>query len=231
MRTAAVTAIACRLLAPPDALVAALLGAGAQARTQLLGLEHDLPGLEELVVYDVAPGRAEAFVERETALRDRTDGLGSRSGFAFTVARSAEEACRRAQVIVPVTIAPEPYVRPEWLAAGSLFVSISSLDPTVDVIRHADVLVADDWEHETGHASRPFARALADGAVTRSQVVELGELLVGSKPGRTSPWQRVFVSPVGLAIEDVAAAHRIWGRAVAEGIGTKLELWRTPIWS
>jgi ornithine cyclodeaminase len=227
MRTAAVTAISCRLLAPPDVRVAALLGTGAQARTQLMGLEHALTGLEEVVVFDVAPGRAEAFVEREAAARD---GSG-RSGFAFAIARSAEEACRRAQVIVPVTVAPEPYVLPEWLAPGSLFVSISSLDPTVDVLRRADVLVADDWEHDSGHASRPFARALAEGAVTRSQVVELGELLIGSKPGRTSPSQRVFVSPVGLAIEDVAAAHRIWRRAAQEGIGTKLELWRTPLWS
>jgi 2,3-diaminopropionate biosynthesis protein SbnB len=221
MRTAAVTGIACRLLASPDARVVALLGAGAQARTQLLALEHELPALEEVVVFDVAPGRAEAFRARE----------GTRHAARLTVAPSAEEACRAAQVVVPVTIAPEPYIPAAWLAEGSLFVSISSLDPMVEVLRAADVLVCDDWEHETGHPARPFARAVAERAVAREQVGELGELLIGSKPGRTSPSERVFVSPVGLAIEDVAAAHRVWRRALDEGIGTRLDLWRTPIWA
>ena len=222
MRTAAVTGIACRLLAAPGARVAALLGAGAQAGTQLRALEHELPSLEEVVVFDVAPGRAEAFCAREGA---------ARHALRLTVAPSAEAACRAAQVIVPVTIAPEPYIPAAWVEEGSLFVSISSLDPMVEVLRAADVLVCDDWEHDTGHPARPFARALAEGAVTREEVVELGELLLGSKPGRTSPSQRVFVSPVGLAIEDVAAAHRVWRRAIDEGIGTKLELWRSPVWA
>jgi ornithine cyclodeaminase len=221
MRTAAVTGIACRLLAPPDASVVALIGAGAQTRTQLLALEHELPALADVVVFDVAPGRAAAFCERASA---------TRSGVRFRAAGSAEEACRAAHVIVPVTIASEPYVIPEWLARGSLFVSISSLDPTVDVIRGADVLVCDDWEHETAHAARPFARAVAEHAVSREQVAELGELLIGSAQGRTSADQRVFVSPVGLAVEDIAAAHRVWMRAKDEGIGTKLDLWRTSIW-
>ena len=129
-------------------------------------------------MFDVTPGRAEAFCAREGA---------ARHALRLTVAPSAEAACRAAQVIVPVTIAPKPYIPAAWLGEGSLFVSISSLDPMVEVLREADVLVCDDWEHDTGHPARPFARALAEGAVEREQVVSLGELLIGSEPGRTSP--------------------------------------------
>jgi ornithine cyclodeaminase/alanine dehydrogenase-like protein (mu-crystallin family) len=224
MRTAAVTGVACRLLAPPGAGVVALLGAGAQAHTQLLALEAELV-LGEVRVFDSSPGRAEAFCAREAA------GAG-RESFDLAPVASAEEACRGASVIVPVTIAPQPYVPPNWLDPGSLFVSISSLDPTVDVIRGADLLVCDDWEHETGHPSRPFARAIAEGAVPPdgAGVRELGRILTGEQPGRASPNERVFVSPVGLAIEDVAAAHRVYGRARDLGIGTTLELWRSPLW-
>jgi ornithine cyclodeaminase len=225
MRTAAVTGVACRLLAPPDAGVVALLGAGAQARTQLLALEAELP-LRQVRVFDSAPGRAEAFCAQE-AVRS------GRRALDLVPVATGDEACLGASVIVPVTIAPRPFVPPDWLDPGSLFVSISSLDPTVDVIRGADVLVCDDWEHETGHPARPFARAVAEDAVPPDGegVQELGRILTGEHRGRTSPDERVFVSPVGLAVEDVAAAYRVYERARELKIGTTLDLWHSPLWA
>ena len=222
MRTAAVTGLSCRLLAPAGASTVVLLGAGAQARTQVMALAHELRDMKRVIVFDVDSSRANQFVEEHAARYPLV---------RFDVAASAEEACYVADVIVPLTIAPEPYIRPEWLKPGSLLVSISSLDPTVDAVRAADLVVCDDWEHETGHASRALARAVGEGAITRDQVVELGELLIGSKRGRTSQSQRVIVSPVGLAIEDVAAAHRVWRRAVALGVGARLRLWDKPVWA
>jgi N-[(2S)-2-amino-2-carboxyethyl]-L-glutamate dehydrogenase len=220
MRTGAVTGVACSLLAVPGAATAALLGAGVQARTQLMALRASLPSLREVRVWDVAADRAEEFCVRESGGGDAV----------LVPVRDPEQACHGAAVIVPVTIAPEPYVVPEWLAPGSLFVSISSLDPTVDVIREADVLVCDVWEEESGHAARPFARALAEDAVRREEVVELGDLVAGKAVGRTSPEQRVFVSPIGLGIEDVAAAYRVYVAAKERGLGTPLALWQTPLW-
>jgi N-[(2S)-2-amino-2-carboxyethyl]-L-glutamate dehydrogenase len=220
MRTGAVTGVACSMLAVPGAATAALLGSGVQARTQLMGLRASLPELREVRVWDVADGRADEFCVRETA----------DDGPALVPVGDAEQACFGADVVVPVTIAPEPYVPPDWLGPGSLFVSISSLDASVDVIRQADVLVCDVWEEESGHAARPFARAVAEGAVRREDVVELGDLLTGTAEGRTSNEQRVFVSPIGLGIEDVAAAHRVYLAAKGRGLGTRLDLWQSPIW-
>jgi ornithine cyclodeaminase len=171
-------------------------------------------------VWDVAEGRAAEFCRRET----RKDGP------EMVPTGDAEGACRGADVVVAVTMAPAPYVQPDWMGPGSLFVSISSLDPTVELIRRSDVLVCDVWEHESGHAARPFARAVAAGAVGREDVLELGDLVAGRREGRTSAEQRVFVSPIGLAIEDVAAAHRVYLRAREQGLGTALALWREPMW-
>lgn len=220
MRTGAVTGLSCSLLARDGASVAALLGAGVQARTQLLGLRASLPELKEVRVWDLARDRAESFCGELSG-----DGLG------LSPAADAEAACDGADVVVPVTMAREPYVPPEWIGPGTLFVSISSLDPTVGLIAASDVLVCDVWDHETEHESRPFARALAAGAVRREDVLELGDLVAGRREGRTAPEQRVFVSPVGLAIEDVAAAHRVYLRARDLGLGTPLSLWDRPIWS
>jgi len=219
MRTGAVGGIAARALANPGSSVATLLGAGVQARTQLMALERTL-ALEEVRVHDVAAGRAAEFCERER-----------REGFRLTPVDDPAEACAGSAVVVAATMADEPFVPPDWLDPGSVFISISSLDPTLELIAACDVWVTDVWEHETGHHSRPFARALAAGIVTREQVVQLGDLLVGNVPGRTAQDQRVFVSPIGLGIEDVAEAWRVVRRAQELGIGTPLRLWERPVWT
>jgi hypothetical protein len=102
-RTGAVTGVTAPRLARPGAHVVAILGAGVQAGTQLAALEAVLPGLDEVRVWDIAPERAEAFRERSDAL---------------VPVPSAEAACRGADVIVAATMAPEPYVPPEWLGPG-----------------------------------------------------------------------------------------------------------------
>jgi N-[(2S)-2-amino-2-carboxyethyl]-L-glutamate dehydrogenase len=219
MRTGAIGGIAARALANPGSSIATLLGAGVQARTQLMALERTLV-LEEVRVHDVADGRAAAFCERE-----RRDDL------RLIPVDDPAEACAGSDVVVAATMADEPFVPPDWLDPGAVFVSISSLDPTLELIEACDVLVTDVWEHETAHHSRPFARALDAGIVTRQQVIELGQLLLGRAPGRTDGSQRVLVSPVGLGIEDVAEAWRVVRRAKELGIGTPLRLWERPVWT
>jgi ornithine cyclodeaminase len=219
MRTGAVTGVACRALGAPGTAVATILGAGVQARTQLMALRETL-ALEEVRIWDIAPERARAFCEREA------DGR-----HALVPTEDPEGSSASAHVVVAATMAPAPFVGPAWLGPGGLFVSISSLDPTLELVAAADVLVCDVWEHETEHPSRPLARALAAGIVTRERVAELGEILVGTRPGRTAPEQRVLVSPVGLGIEDVAVAYRAFRRAEELGLGTELELWKEPRWT
>ena len=102
--------------------------------------------------------------------------------------------------------------------------------PEISCVERADLVVCDLWDHETRHASRPMARALAAGVISRDDVVELPDLVAGRHPGRATDEQRIFSSPVGLAIEDVAAAARVYRRAEELGIGTRLSLWESPIW-
>jgi N-[(2S)-2-amino-2-carboxyethyl]-L-glutamate dehydrogenase len=219
MRTGAIGGVAARALANPGSSIATLLGAGVQARTQLMALERTL-ALEEVRVHDVVAGRAAEFCERER-----------REGFRLAPVDDPAEACAGSAFVVAATMADEPFVPPDWLEPGSVFISISSLDPTLELIAACDVWVTDVWEHETGHHSRPCARALAAGVVTREQVVQLGDLLVGNVSGRTAQEQRIFVSPVGVGIEDVAEAWRVVRRARELGIGTPLQLWERPVWT
>src|SRR4029450_4397640 len=105
------------------------------------------------------------------------------------------------------------------------------LDPEIACVERADLVVCDLWDHETGHHSRPLARALAASVISREDVVELPQLVRGRHPGRTADDQRIFSSPVGLAIEDVAAAARVFRRAEELGLGTELSFWLGAAWA
>jgi ornithine cyclodeaminase/alanine dehydrogenase-like protein (mu-crystallin family) len=112
-----------------------------------------------------------------------------------------------------------------------LVLSVSSFDPSLDAIEAADLLVTDDFAHETYHPSRPLARAEAAGLVTEADVVTLGAILAGAHPGRTTPDERILVSPVGLGIEDVAWATAVYRQATELDVGARQRLWEEPIWT
>jgi ornithine cyclodeaminase len=220
MRTGAVSGLAARELAKPGARVVTLYGAGVQARTQLLGLERTLPGLAEIRVHDPNGGQMRAFADREQEGRP-----------PIRLFEDAREAARGADLLVPATMAPAPFIEADWFDSGMLLVSVSSHDPTLAAIEAADLLVTDDFAHETFHPSRPFARAQAAGIVDEQDAVPLGAIIAGDHPGRTNPQQRILVSPVGLGIEDVAWATRVYRRAAGAGLGASQRLWKEPIWT
>jgi ornithine cyclodeaminase len=220
MRTGAVSGLAARELAVPGASVLTLYGAGVQARTQLAGLERVLPALEEIRLHDPHPDQTAAFVKREQHGRP-----------PIRVMADPREAARGSHVLVAATMAPAPFLDADWLEPGMLVLSVSSFDPSLAAIETADLLVTDDFAHETFHPSRPLARAQAAGLVTEADVVTLGAILAGDHPGRVDDAARILVSPVGLGIEDVAWATAVYRRASESGLGTPQRLWEEPIWT
>ena len=221
MRTGAVTGVALRHLADPGTEVACLLGAGVLAHTQLAALRVVLPGLREVRAFDPDRERCRRFCATAQGGPDVRPGA------------SAEEAVRGAGVVVPATMAVEPSFAAEWIAAGATVVLVSSLDGPLDLQEVTDLLVVDDWEHESTHAGRYAQRLVAAGLVPAdgSRAVELADVVAGRHPGRTAAGERIVVTPVGLAMDDVAAAWHVLAGARARGLGTSLRL-RTgpPVW-
>lgn len=222
MRTGAVTGVAVRRLARPGAEVACLLGAGVLAHTQLAALRVALPGLREVRVYDPRTDRCERFCAGAAA-----DGLAVRS------AATPEEAVRGAAVVVPATMAVEPSFEPAWLDPGVTVVLVSSLDGPLDLHAVTDLLVVDDWVHESTHEGRYAERLVGAGIIPSdgSAAVELADVVTGRHPGRTRVDERIVVSPVGLAMDDVTVAKHVLDRARAAGLGTALRLRSgPPVW-
>jgi ornithine cyclodeaminase/alanine dehydrogenase-like protein (mu-crystallin family) len=211
VRTAAVSAVATRTLAREDARVLAVLGAGVQARAHLRALST-VREFAEVRVYARSPEHARALA----------DG-------GATVASSAEEAVRGADVVVLATSAREPVVSHEWLAAGAHVNAIgasvaSSRELDVDTVA-ASALFCDSRESLRNEAGE-FRLAIEQGAITGEDHVraELGEVLAGMAAGRTSPEELTLFRSLGLAVEDLGAAETAVARARELGLGVEVEL-------
>src|SRR5262249_38424419 len=161
--------------------------------------------------------RARAFAERESA----------RHRVAITPCASVREAVERADIVCTATSAREPVVLGEWLAPGCHVNAVRARVATAreldaEAIRRARLFV-DRREAALAEAG-DFLLARTEGAVGDDHIAaELGEVLVGSAPGRRSADEITVFKSVGLAVEDVAAAHFIHGRARGADLGRFLE--------
>jgi alanine dehydrogenase len=217
VRTAAVSGVATRLLARPDAVDLAILGSGTQARSHLEAMLSIRP-IERVRVWSRTPERSEAFGRHASARYDvRVD-----------VVSTAREAVEDADLICTTTASPQPILSGAWLAPGAHVNAIGAVGPTNrELDTHAierSRLYVDRRESASNEAGE-FVQALAEGAIGQDHIVgEIGEVLAGMAPARQSREEITVFRGVGLAIEDLAAARLIYRRAVDEGAGVRVEL-------
>lgn len=205
IRTAMSAAVAAAAVARPGASTLAIVGAGVQGAAHLEAFTHLLPPTEVRVCSRDA-ARAAALAARS----DRAQVVGS-----------VEEAVRGADVVCLCTDADTPQIERPWLAPGAHVGSVGS-GAEIDPATTAEALVV--VQSRTA-VTQPFpagARELAGWDPAR--LTELGEVLAGTRPGRTSPEQLTAYKSVGNAVEDVAAAAVVLRAALAGGHGTTVTL-------
>jgi alanine dehydrogenase len=195
MRTAAVSAVATRLLARPDASVLAILGSGVQARSHLEALRL-VRGFSDVRVW--SPRNAGAFAER----------------FGVRAAASAEQAVRGADVVVVATAARTPVLFGEWLSPGTHVNAVGAVRPDWRELDDEAVRRARLYVESREAASREAGDVIAAGEV----FAEIGEVVAGTRPGRQSAEEVTLFKSVGVAVEDVVAADLVY-RAAREGTG------------
>jgi ornithine cyclodeaminase len=217
IRTAAVSAVATELLARTDARTLAILGAGVQGRAHLEALAP-LRDFEEVRVY--APTRAHA---------QALAGQAVLAHAAVSVAASAEDAVRGADVVVVATNAREPVLAHAWLKPGAHLNAVGASTLRAREIDTATVaasaLFCDSRESLRNEAGE-FQLAVREGAIPGEEHVraELGEVLAGSAPGRRDDAELTLFRSLGIAVEDLAAAETAVAAARAQGLGTEVEL-------
>ena len=217
IRTAAVSGLATDLLARPDAGDLALIGAGTQAHTHLRAMMAVRP-VRRVRVFSVPAESAAAFAERESRL----------TGLAVEAVATAQEAVAGADLICTVTSATEPVLLGEWVSPGAHINAVGAYTPTTRELDSALVartsLYADRRESLLGEAGE-FLIPKAEGLIGDDHIVgEIGEVLTGKARARTSPDEITLFKSLGIAIEDLAAAHAVYRSAVERGLGTWIDL-------
>lgn len=209
LRTGAAGGLAARTLARATARRAVLFGAGAQARTQLLALAAVRP-IDDVIVVARDPTHVAAFVGWAAAQPD-LGRLRVRAGSAAAVAE--------ADVVVTATTSSTPVFAGRALARGTQVTAVGSFTPDMreldeDTLRGARIVVDQR------------AAALAEAGELQGrradELVELGEILAGRAPGRSTDDERTVFKTVGNAVEDLVVAARAFERARALGIGEEI---------
>lgn len=207
LRTAALSAVATRILAPRDPRRIAILGTGQQARCHASAMREVFPDAE-IVIW----GRSQ----------EAASGLARHIGADH--APTIREAVGRAQVVCTVTASPEPILRWEWLVPGCHVNAVGATAPTArelpgDLVAAAEVFVDDrsQVEAECGE----ILLAMAEGLIGRDHIrADLADVLVGTAPGRSAEAGLTIFKSVGCAGDDLAAASRAFVAARAQGIGS-----------
>ena len=117
-----------------------------------------------------------------------------------------------------------------WYEEGVLHCEISFWDTPVEALPHFDFIVVDDWDQVVHHGVDVSWRAVRDGVISKEKIRgNLGESIVGDKPGRQNPHEKIFFNPIGMGMHDLSEAHRVFQSAKELDIGTTLPLWDKPI--
>ena len=214
-RTAAGSALATRLLARPDAAVLAVLGSGVQARSHARAIPRVRPVREVRIA-----SRNRAAVER------LAQELADELRIPVRPAGSYREAMQGADIVAATTHTAEPVVRREWVAPGMHITSVGfnreGREVDGDTVRDALVVVETRAAALAPYPSgaNDLLWAVRDGLIDAGHVhAELGELVSGRRPGRTSRDQITLYKSGGVAVQDVAAAALVLREARARGVG------------
>jgi ornithine cyclodeaminase/alanine dehydrogenase-like protein (mu-crystallin family) len=216
MRTGAASGVATEFMARPDASEVGLFGSGKQARTQLLAVCR---------VRKVR--RVQVYSPNEENRRRFAGEMSEVCQTEVVPVPRPEMAAEDKDIVITATTSREPVLNGHWLAEGthvnaigSNFLGKAELDAVA--VRRCDTIVVDSKDQARLEAG-DFVQALEEGSIHWADVHELGQVIVGRYTGRAHPQDVTLFKSLGIAIEDVAVAARVYAAAQAAGIGRMLE--------
>ncbi len=217
MRTGAVSGVATKYMAKPEAKIAALFGTGVQAFTQVLGV-HEARPLTKLFAYSIDPPESrKRFADQITA----------RTGIPVELVEDPAAAIARADIVILATTAATPIVDGRWLRPGTHINGVGSHAPQVREVDSLTVqksrIVCDLTSACKAEAGDLILPAGAGEWAWDRVAGDLGDVVIGKVAGRTSRDEITLFKSVGLAIQDMAAARVVYDEAVKRGIGTEFE--------
>jgi len=219
IRTAATSAVATSLLARPAAAELAIIGTGVQAHAhaRALAATRPLTGIR-IASRDLARAR-----EVATA-------LAGELSVPVTAYDAVPQAVAGAGIVVTATSSPRPVLRRAWLSAGTHVNAVGACVPAdreIDTATMAEAAIFADSRDSVRSEAGDYLLAQRDLAAAGRELgpvrAELGELLLGTAPGRAGDDEITVFESLGLAAEDLAAARYVYTQALRQGTGTQAD--------
>jgi N-[(2S)-2-amino-2-carboxyethyl]-L-glutamate dehydrogenase len=221
MRTGAMTALGAHFLAPRVTRKIGIIGSGVQSRTQILGLYTELPEVEEIALF--GRNSASAAIVAEDCMRQW--------GAPVRAVALVDQALTDADVALTITTAGEPLMFARHIKPGALTVQLAGHECEFAVLQQCTKIVMDDWEVVKHRGIMTPAIMHQQGLLRDEDIyANLGELILGRKPGRQSDEERIHYCHMGMGLDDVALAWSVYQTATERGLGIRLPLWREPLW-
>jgi len=217
MRTGAVSGVASKYMARPDAKVAAIFGTGVQAFTQVLGV-HETRPLTKLLAYSVDSAEVrKGFADRITA----------KIGVPVALVDDPAAAVAQSDIVILATSSAAPIVNGGWFRPGTHINGIGSHAPAMRELDSLTVqrsrVVCDQASACKAEAGDLMIPAQAGEWGWEKVAGDLGDVITGKVPGRTSKEEITLFKSVGLAVQDLSAARAVFDEAVKQGIGTDFQ--------
>lgn len=182
---------------------------------QMQTLLEQFPSIERLHLFDLSPSAAE---ELSRTLKEAFPKV------AITRSASAQAAVREGDVVVTCTVADTPYLAFDWLKAGAFVSNVSIMDVHKDAYERADKVVVDDWD-QSNREKKVINQLVLEGRFSRERLhAELGEIVIGERPGRERDDEIILLNPMGMALDDLVCARHFYRLAQAQGVGIRLPL-------
>jgi ornithine cyclodeaminase/alanine dehydrogenase-like protein (mu-crystallin family) len=217
IRTAAVSGVATKLLAREGAGDLAILGSGTQARTHLEAMLL-CRKIRRVRIWSRNSENARQFVERESR----------RHNITVELMPTVQAAVQGADIICTTTSSPDPILPGQHLSPGAHVNAVGSSVPFARELDTEAVVKSRlfvDRRESTVNEAGDFLIPKKEGAIGDDHIQgEIGDLLLGRVMGRKSEQEMTLFKSLGLAVEDLASANHIYKKAIAAGVGTKVEL-------
>jgi len=213
IRTAAVSAVATRLLARADSSRLAIIGSGVEARSHLPAIAS-VRHIKRTRVVSRRREHADLFATE----------MSGRHAFPVEAVDTVQEAVEDADIIVTVTNSHEPVIKREWISQGAHINAIGTHSPAsreIDGHTMAAARVFVDRRESALNEAGDYVLAVKEGLIKPDSIAgEIGELLIGTKQGRETADQITLFKSLGLAVEDLACAQYLFQKAQEAGAGT-----------
>ena len=213
-RTGAIGGVAVKYLAKKNSEKLFIFGAGLIAEYMLEAAITGCPSLKEVLVYDLVTERTENFAARMT----------NRLGIPVKAADRRDSV--NCDIVVTATGAASPVIDISDLGRGALYINFGGFECTYDTVSGADSRYVDNWQAVRHRNTSAIAKMANEGILKDEDLNgELGAVVAGTNPGRVSDSEIIYFNCVGMGIEDIAIAARIYRKAMAEKKGTVLRYW------